>query len=563
MLKHIKSLKTKTIILLSALITLISLVMMLIFVRDIDKLVDSNIELFSTTLLSNEKMELKNKIDLASNAINMYYQKTKPAYIEETAKQILLSHQQQLFSQLTNFYQDYKNKYTKEELQERLKLLVKYARYGSNGYFWINDFNYKMIMHPIRPQYDNKTFKDAPKVPFVALGVDSLKNSDKDKVFIKYKFYNPTTKRYEFKVSLVKVFKPYGWIIGTGQYLSDITPIVKKNALKNIQSLRYGKSGYFWINNTNYKMIMHPIKPQYNNKIFKDTPKVPFVELGVDALLDDNKETAIIEYVFYNPATKKYEKKLSIVKLFKPWNWVIGTGVYLNTINDSISEVKESKDNEKISFIIKIIILSFVIILVTILIAYYLIGHFIVKPMSNLYNEKEYFEGISQTDYLTNILNRRAFFSEVDKYFAYATRNNISLSVLMIDIDFFKKVNDTYGHEAGDVVLKELTKVISQNIREEDIFGRLGGEEFALCILNDTDATMCTIAQKVRKAVEEIVVIYKDQEIRFTISIGGYKLKSTKVEAFSMALDKADKALYTAKTDGRNRVALYDKMLCE
>ena len=563
MLKHIKSLKTKTIILLSALITLISLVMMLIFVRDIDKLVDSNIELFSTTLLSNEKMELKNKIDLASNAINMYYQKTKPAYIEETAKQILLSHQQQLFSQLTNFYQDYKNKYTKEELQERLKLLVKYARYGSNGYFWINDFNYKMIMHPIRPQYDNKTFKDAPKVPFVALGVDSLKNSDKDKVFIKYKFYNPTTKRYEFKVSLVKVFKPYGWIIGTGQYLSDITPIVKKNALKNIQSLRYGKSGYFWINNTNYKMIMHPIKPEYNNKIFKDTPKVPFVELGVDALLDDNKETAIIEYVFYNPATKKYEKKLSIVKLFKPWNWVIGTGVYLNTINDSIAEVKESKDNEKISFIIKIIILSFVIILVTILIAYYLIGHFIVKPMSNLYNEKEYFEGISQTDYLTNILNRRAFFSEVDKYFAYATRNNISLSVLMIDIDFFKKVNDTYGHEAGDVVLKELTKVISQNIREEDIFGRLGGEEFALCILNDTDATMCTIAQKVRKAVEEIVVIYKDQEIRFTISIGGYKLKSTKVEAFSMALDKADKALYTAKTDGRNRVALYDKMLCE
>ena len=561
MLEQIHSLKIKIIILLSVLISVITIIMSLIFIADLDKLVSSNIKLFSTTLISNEKKELQNKIDLASNILNVHYQETKPKYIEKTVKKILISHQQQLFSQLNSFYNLNKDKYSKQKLKDKLKLLVKYARYGSNGYFWINDMDYKMVMHPIRPEYDKNIFISTPKVPFVELGVNSLKNTNKNQEFIKYRFYNPATKKYEFKVSLVRVFKPYNWVIGTGQYLSDITPMVKEQALEDIKSLRYGNNGYFWVNDIDYKMVMHPIKPEYNGKTFINTPKVPFVELGVNAIKKSGNDTAIIEYSFYNPATQKYERKMSVVKLFKPWNWIIGTGVYLNAIDNSIEQVKVSKDNEETKFILSAVLFTILIIIATILTAYYLTVHFIVKPMSGLLSEKKYFEEISQIDYLTNILNRRAFFKAVDKYLAYARRNNLSVSVIMIDIDHFKNVNDTYGHEAGDCVLKDLAETIENCIREEDIFGRLGGEEFGLCILNDDDSTLCTIAQKVRKAVEERVVTYKGVDIKFTISLGGYRLTS-KTEKFEMALNKADEALYMAKNSGRNKVILHGELAC-
>ena len=85
-----------------------------------------------------------------------------------------------------------------------------------------------------------KIFINTPKVPFVQLGVDALKKCNCDKTFIKYQFYNPATKKYEFKVSLVRVFKPYNWIIGTGSYISNITKQIQDNTLDSIKHLRYG-----------------------------------------------------------------------------------------------------------------------------------------------------------------------------------------------------------------------------------------------------------------------------------------------------------------------------------
>jgi len=557
LMKNIQSLKVKIIILLSALIITITVIMAILYIKNLNTLVNSNINLFSTTLMENEQKELKNKIDLASNILHMYYQQTEPQYIENVVKQTLISQQQQLFSQLNHFYEKYKNRYSKKQLEEELKSLVKYARYGSNGYFWINDMNFTMVMHPIKPEYNGKNFSNAPDVPFVKLAIQSLKNGMKNKEFIKYKFYNPATKKYEFKVSLVKIFKPFHWIIGTGQYLSDITPVIKKRALADIEALRYGNSGYFWINDMNYTMIMHPIKQEYDGKIFINTKKVPFVQLGVDALYSSKKESVVIRYVFYNPATKKYEKKLSIVKLFKPWNWVIGTGVYLDRIDNSIENIKILKDNEEKKFIQRTIILAIFIILITIMIAYYLISKFIVKPVKNLNDEKEHFQEISQIDFLTNILNRRAFCNEASKSYSYAKRNNISFSIMMIDIDHFKKINDIYGHEAGDEVLKKLSLLVQDTIRQEDIFGRLGGEEFGIALLHTQNFSIKRVAEKIRVAVEQSFIMYKKQKITLTVSIGAYTIKS-ETEELKNALNKADIALYKAKSNGRNRIEVYN-----
>jgi methyl-accepting chemotaxis protein len=556
MLTSIKSLKIKIITLLFIIMLVLSIVLTVISIDNINSLVTSNINFISKSMIKKEKQELGNKIDLVSNIIDMYYKKTTPKYMEEVVKSSIISHQEQLFHQLNSIYNQYKETSSLEELQERLKDIVKYARYGKSGYFWINDMNCKMIMHPIKPQYDGKVFCNTPKVPFVKLGVDALQKMHKNRTFIKYKFYNPATKRYEFKVSLVRIFKPFGWIIGTGKYLSDITPVVKKQLLANIEALRYGKSGYFWINDMQCRMIMHPIKPQYDGKVFCNTPKVPFVELGVKALKVSKNGIAFIKYKFYNPATKKYENKLSVVKLFKPWHWMIGTGVYLDNIEKSMAQVKAMKDNEEQKLIYKILAITLLIIILSLFVSYYLTVKFITNPVRNLTSEKNHFKEIANIDYLTQILNRRAFFIEVEKYYDYSNFNDIKLGIMMLDIDFFKQVNDRYGHDAGDEVLKQLSSFIKNSLRDNDLFGRLGGEEFGICILNSDRNKLLRIATKIKNEVQNYAIFYNNVEIQCTISIGCYEL-NTKKEDYKEGFSKADKALYKAKKEGRNRAILF------
>ncbi len=557
MLKNIDSLKIKIIILLSLLIIFLTVLLSCVYIDNINSLVKSNIIFIHKNMIVKEKKELQNKIDLVFNIIKMYYEKSTPKYMEKVVKKSLISHQEQLFSQLNHIYNINKNKVSDKQMKTILKNIVKYARYDGNGYFWINDMNYKMIMHPIKPRYNGKIFINTPKVPFVQLGVDAIKKYKTNEEFIKYRFYNPSTKKYEFKVSLVRVFEPYKWIIGTGRYLSDVTPIVKKQLIEDIKALRYGHNGYFWIADMNYKMIMHPIKPRYNGKIFINTPKVPFVQLGVDAIKKTKKDEDFIRYKFYDNVAKTYEEKLSVIKLFKPWGWIVGTGVCIHNVKKSIHRIKLLKTYEEKNLIKKILLITICIILLTLVLAYYLIGKFISEPIKNLTSEKKYFKEISEIDFLTNILNRRSFFEKLGRYSDIAKNNNIFLGIMMVDIDHFKSINDLYGHDGGDEVLRQMSKIIRACLRKDDLFGRLGGEEFCLCVFDSDKETLLKIAQKIRVEIEKTIVEHNSNKIKFTISIGCYHF-DTSLEKHDVALQKADKALYKAKNRGRNRIEIYN-----
>ena len=542
--------KAKINFLIVSIMVLLTLSLSIIFFNGLNKVVNKNIDLFHNSIIDIKKEELINKMDLATHIIELYYKNSLPIYMKAVVEKDLKTQSEQLFSQLNNIYKQYKNILPQKELKQLLISIVKNARYGKNGYFWINDFNYKMVMHPIKPEYDGKIFINTPKVPFVELAVNALKN--KDESFIRYKFYNPATKKYEYKVSLVKVFKPYNWIIGTGKYLSDITQNVQQKVLNDLKHLRYGKNGYFWVNDINYKMIMHPIKPEYNGKYFKNDKKVPFVQLGVDKLLKTHKNQVFIEYEFYNPATKKYEKKLSIVRLFKPWGWVIGTGTYLNDIQKTNEKVKLAYKNIEYDLAKKAIVSSLIILIIAILVAYYFTVFWIVNPMKELDHTAHYFEEIAYIDHLTKIDNRRSFFEKSAKIIELARRNKLDVGMLMIDIDFFKRINDTYGHKAGDEVLKAVSQAISKVIRESDLLGRIGGEEFALLVVNCNKENLEKVAQKVRKAVEDVIVEYKEAKINITISVGAYLANDE--DDIDEMLKKADELLYKAKENGRNRV---------
>lgn len=164
-------------------------------------------------------------------------------------------------------------------------------------------------------------------------------------------------------------------------------------------------------------------------------------------------------------------------------------------------------------------------------------------------NEK--LEIISKKDYLTKINNRGNFFTLGGELYDNQ-KSNEAIYVAMFDLDKFKSLNDTYGHQLGDEALKSFTKEVEKYLDYDDIFGRLGGEEFALIIKSLSEKDIVAKIESIRKSIEKIVLIKDENEIHFTVSIG--LVEKENEETLDMTLEKADRLLYEAKESGRNRL---------
>jgi diguanylate cyclase (GGDEF)-like protein len=163
----------------------------------------------------------------------------------------------------------------------------------------------------------------------------------------------------------------------------------------------------------------------------------------------------------------------------------------------------------------------------------------------------------AQTDYLTGLFNRRRFVESAEHELERAIRYQRPLTLLMIDIDHFKAVNDTRGHAIGDIVLQNVSILIRDALRSVDILGRMGGEEFAATIVETEGSDACEIAQRVCAAVAGAAIDPAGTgKTQVTVSIGLAQLKGRKI-GFNDLLDEADRAMYNAKQAGRNRLAVF------
>ncbi len=334
-----------------------------------------------------KQKELSNYIHMAHKTVNSYYQKTLKLKMQHEVKSYIDEQSSYLFSILNGQYNLYKDKLTTDELQQLLINTVQSTRYGKSGYFWINDFDYKMVMHPIKPKYSGKYFIDTPKIPFVQLGVDSLMKSNSSEEYIQYTFYSPSSKKYMFKSSIVKVFKPFNWIIGTGAYIDEVNTDMKKQALESIEKMRYGQNGYFWINDTNYMMLMHPIKPKLNDTNIKDLkdPVGNYIFHKINKVANSNNgDGGTVEYYWEKPGSNIPQPKMSYVMEFKPWNWIIGTGVYIDDIDNAISKMKIETQNRVNNTILESLFLFFIILIITLYIANIMTKRVILNPLEKV-----------------------------------------------------------------------------------------------------------------------------------------------------------------------------------
>ena len=163
------------------------------------------------------------------------------------------------------------------------------------------------------------------------------------------------------------------------------------------------------------------------------------------------------------------------------------------------------------------------------------------------------------TDMMTHLKLKHYFFTVLSEKLEFSALNKMPISVLMLDIDFFKKFNDTYGHACGDFVLQKVSRSIFDSIRGQDLAGRYGGEEFVVMLYNtDADAAMM-VAERIRKNIAEQQLQYEGNTMSLTISIGVSVFDVENPMSAKELVEMADRALYQSKANGRNRVTLADE----
>jgi diguanylate cyclase (GGDEF)-like protein len=165
---------------------------------------------------------------------------------------------------------------------------------------------------------------------------------------------------------------------------------------------------------------------------------------------------------------------------------------------------------------------------------------------------------VAMTDYLTGILNRKAGHEALEREIERREKEAQQFSILLIDIDHFKRVNDIFGHSAGDLVLQSIADVLKSGLRKEDTLCRWGGEEFLFVLTGASQAEAFRIAERLRETIAQTRVPYKNWEISCTISLGVAGTWEQNLEVDEL-LARADRSLYEAKSSGRNRVVLFEQ----
>ena len=165
----------------------------------------------------------------------------------------------------------------------------------------------------------------------------------------------------------------------------------------------------------------------------------------------------------------------------------------------------------------------------------------------------EQIKDMANKDFLTGAYNRRHFFDAGNAIFLKARRKELPVAVVMIDIDKFKNINDTYGHDIGDIAIKEIKRVLSENLRASDLFARFGGEEFCILLEDITLSNTETLFEKIRKKFEDNIIDVNGIKLSYTVSFGGaYGMSGSLDEMVALS----DKALYDSKENGRNKVTI-------
>ncbi|WWW12131.1 cache domain-containing protein [Arcobacter cryaerophilus gv. pseudocryaerophilus] len=382
------SIKAKLLILSIATIVLISIIIAIDSIYSLKSFSSETIEKYKEEAYAKKEEELKNYVSLAMKTVEAYHQRTSVEKVKIEVEEELKKQTMFLFSILEAEYEKNKNILSKDALQERLKDIVNATRYSKTGYFWINDLDAVVLIHPINPKLNNKDmheYKD-PNGKQIFKEFADIAKKDKEG-FIDYVWPKPGFDQPQLKVSFVKLFAPYNWVIGTGEYVENATAKIQAEALKTISEMRYANNDYFWINDSHPKMINHPTNSKLNGTDLSNYADPYGTKLFIEMVrvTNEKKEGGLVKYYWDKPNKKNDPKeKFSYVQKFEPWDWIIGTGAYVDDIEAEVALMQENTNSKIETIIASIALFSFISVIIAILIYNYFVNKAIIRPLDEL-----------------------------------------------------------------------------------------------------------------------------------------------------------------------------------
>ncbi|MFA9374940.1 MAG: cache domain-containing protein [Poseidonibacter sp.] len=650
-----------------------------------------------------KKENIKREVLRVHDFIDKKQEEIQNKLKQRLKERVLIAHKIAL-----SIYEENKDIKSEEEIKYLIVTTLKNLSYkNKNSYIFANSNDSKPILFNKKSKLNDKIkTSEFKKSIYDAIAKrQSTLALEKDSGYILNDFIKPDTddKTLYKKLSFIKLFKPYNWHIGTGEYVDTLTQQTKNELLDWIATVRFGQNGYIFVNDLKKQSLI------FDGKKLSPPAKhtrPDLYQLQLDAIKPESD--GFMLYKFKKINTKISYSKISYVKEYKKWGWIIGTGLYLDDMDKELARkegvLKDAINNQITTIFLIILLLTIIIYYISKKISqymdkniYHLINSFkyassnseeidtkeltyqefevlgkslnktlkarnkseaklqdyikivnenviisttdkrgiitsvseafceisgytkeeligkshnivrqkdtpkelykqmwnciqngkswvgeiknrnkeggeywveaIIQPIFNKQDisgytairhditDKKKVEYLSITDELTNLYNRRFFNQKIEEEINRAKREDYYLSFIMLDIDYFKKYNDTYGHQAGDNALTKVAKELAlHNHRASDFVFRLGGEEFGILFLYKDKESSLEFANFLRTCIEKLEIEHKQNSASkyVTVSMGLVVRKGKDIIDSDDLYKLADEALYKAKESGRN-----------
>ncbi len=544
-----------------------------------------------SNLIQTEKKSIQEKVDSISDLI--VYQKS---IVKEDLTSRLKERIENVINTTETIYQQYKESKSPDEIKSMITTTLRPLQWNNGeSYIWIVDYNGVLQLGPDNLRHLEGTsvldFKDTTGRDIIKEEISLCKKDGEGYLWDSFsKPDNDLDKHYQ-QLAFVKALGHYDWYLGTAEFLDTAIKTRDNKLLKSIEKLGGTSSNYIFIINTKGDMLLNAAKPEIVGKnIFKyNSPSaVNILHKMKDALQD--KSQAFLSYVWINPETQQEETKYTYIHTIPDSDWIIGSGFYSSTIGNKVAKQAILMQEDYYSRFKYLIFISLIILIFGLILSYFLsrylknsfltYRHKINKATKDLQKlntgleekiqdrTKELREMTSElqilayNDALTGLPNRILLADRLEHAMEKAKRHNTGLALFFIDLDKFKEVNDSFGHEVGDSVLKIIAKSLHGIIRKEDTLARLGGDEFTIIMEELTqpeDALL--LAEKILKVMKKPIRV-DGLTLYISCSIG-ISLYDKTVKDAQEFLKYADTAMYIAKEKGRNNFQFYSSKMTE
>ena len=454
----------------------------------------------------------------------------------------------------------------KQEILSKIKSRLNDIRFWDGaGYFFIYDLDGNCLLLPPNPSLENTNLIDLIDAKNRFTIKEHIKIViEKGEGFDEWHWYKPNETSMKKKIGFVKIFEPLGIYIGTARYEEDLLHEIKENMKKNfLQDYLQENEKYFFIYDKAGNSIIQ------DNKTMKMTDVAEIVKGSQYAT-----EGFFLNHTIsvYFEVEKELKSGSSFVTYMPKYEWIIGTNTYRDEVlNDIVKNKKKVKSNFN-DLIKNRILFALIMVLLMLFVSTYFANK--LKSVFKRYkkdlqdehnltlNEQEKLRHNLKHDYLTSLPNRLLLTDRLNQAIKHSSRDKRQLAIIFIDVDKFKIINDSLGHDVGDTLLKEIAKRLTSSMRESDTVSRFGGDEFVILVDGFKNIhDIITVINKMEKSFSKDILL---DNIAHNVTLSmGISVFPDDGNSAQLLLKNADIAMYKAKLEGGNRYRFFTAKMNE